>query len=101
VNRRHRLGVGAAALRGRADFTELGYPEITKSAATFGVVAPAGTPESVVARLEEPMRAASADPAVREALDERDVPEQFVGSDGLAKLFAETEQTFRGVAASG
>jgi hypothetical protein len=31
-------------------------------------------------------------------LDERYVPEQFIGSAELATLFTETEKTFRGVA---
>jgi tripartite-type tricarboxylate transporter receptor subunit TctC len=82
-------------------FAEQGYPEITQSTTTFGVVAPAGTPQPVIARLEETMRAASADPETRRGLDERYVPEQFMGSAELAALFAETEQTFKGVASGG
>jgi tripartite-type tricarboxylate transporter receptor subunit TctC len=79
-------------------FVEQGYPEITQSTTTFGVIAPAGTPQPVIARLEETMRAASADPETRRGLDERYVPEQFMGSADLAALFAETERTFQGVA---
>jgi tripartite-type tricarboxylate transporter receptor subunit TctC len=82
-------------------FAEQGYPEITQSTTTFGVVAPAGTPQPVIARLEETMRAASADPETRRGLDERYVPEQFMGSAELAALFTETEQTFQGVASGG
>jgi tripartite-type tricarboxylate transporter receptor subunit TctC len=82
-------------------FAEQGYPEITQSTTTFGVVAPAGTPQPVIARLEETMRAASADPETRRGLDERYVPEQFMGSADLAALFTETEQTFQGVASGG
>jgi tripartite-type tricarboxylate transporter receptor subunit TctC len=82
-------------------FAEQGYPEITQSTTTFGVVAPAGTPRPVIARLEETMRAASADPETRRGLDERYVPEQFMGSAELAALFTETEQTFKGVASGG
>jgi tripartite-type tricarboxylate transporter receptor subunit TctC len=79
-------------------FVEQGYPEITQSTTTFGVIAPAGTPQPVIARLEETVRAASADPETRRGLDERYVPEQFMGSADLAALFAETERTFQGVA---
>ena len=79
-------------------FTEQGYPELTQSTTTFGVIAPAGTPEPVLTRLEETVRAASADPETRRGLDERYVPEQFIGGAELAALFAETEQTFQGVA---
>ena len=78
-------------------FAEQGYPEITQSTTTFGVVAPAGTPQPVITRLEETMRTASADPETRRGLDERYVPEQFLGSADLATLFTETEQTFQGV----
>jgi tripartite-type tricarboxylate transporter receptor subunit TctC len=79
-------------------FVEQGFPEITQSTTTFGVIAPAGTPPAVIARVEEAMRAASADPETVRGLDERYVPEQFLGSADLAALFAETEETFKGVA---
>jgi tripartite-type tricarboxylate transporter receptor subunit TctC len=78
-------------------FVESGYPELTQSTTTFGVIAPAGTPEEVVATLEDALRSASEDEAVVEALDPRYVPEEFLGSAELADLFAETEETFRGV----
>ena len=78
-------------------FVEAGYPELVQSTTTFGVIAPAGTPEEVVATLEDALRSASEDPAVVEALDPRYVPEEFLGSQDLADLFAETEGTFRGV----
>ena len=78
-------------------FVEAGYPELVQSTTTFGVIAPAGTPEEVVATLEDALRRASEDEAVVEALDPRYVPEEFLGSADLADLFAETEDTFRGV----
>lgn len=78
-------------------FVEAGYPELVQSTTTFGVIAPAGTPEEVVATLEDALRSASEDAAVVEALDPRYVPEEFLGSADLADLFAETEETFRGV----
>lgn len=76
---------------------ELGYPELTQSTTTFGMIAPAGTPQPVIERLEATMRAASDSPEVVAALDERYVPEEFLGSAELGSLFAETEETFRGV----
>ena len=78
-------------------FVEACYPELVQSTTTFGVIAPAGTPEEVVATLEDALRSASEDEAVVEALDPRYVPEEFLGSADLADLFAETEETFRGV----
>ncbi|WP_100501339.1 Bug family tripartite tricarboxylate transporter substrate binding protein [Geodermatophilus chilensis] len=78
-------------------FVELGYPELTQSTTTFGVIAPAETPDEVVATLEDALRSAGEDETVVEALDPRYVPEEFVGSAGLAELFVETEETFRDV----
>jgi tripartite-type tricarboxylate transporter receptor subunit TctC len=82
-------------------FVEHGYPELVQSTTTFGVIAPAGTPPAVIAQLEQIMRAASVDPETRRGLDERYVPEQFMGSAELAALFVQTEQTFQGVAGGG
>jgi tripartite-type tricarboxylate transporter receptor subunit TctC len=76
---------------------DLGYPELVQSTTTFGVLAPAGTPEEIVQRLEETLRAASEDEQVVEALDPRYVPEEFLGADALGELFVETEETFRDV----
>lgn len=94
------LAVGTAERLDYIDaptFTEQGFPELTQSTTTFGLIAPAGTPEPVIAQLEDTMRAASQDPQVIEGLDERYVPEEFIGAAGLAELFAQTEQTFDGV----
>jgi len=95
------LAVGTAARLPYLDaptFVEQGYPELTQSTTTFGMIAPAGTPEPVIKRLEEVMRSASADPEVVRELDPRYVPKQFVGSAELAAMFERTEQTFRGIA---
>ncbi|WNV77525.1 tripartite tricarboxylate transporter substrate binding protein [Geodermatophilus sp. DSM 44513] len=78
-------------------FVEAGYPELTQSTTTFGLIAPAGTPEEVVTTLEDALRSAAEDAAVVEALDARYVPEEFLGSAELADLFTETEETFRDV----
>ena len=78
-------------------FVELGYPELTQSTTTFGVIAPAGTPAEVVTTLEDALRRASEDEAVVEALDPRYVPEEFLGGKALGDLFVETEETFRDV----
>lgn len=75
-------------------FTELGYPELTQSTTTFGVIAPAGTPDEVVQELEEAMRSATEDPEVVAALDPNYVPEEFIGSEGLEELFVDVAETF-------
>lgn len=77
---------------------ELGYPELTQSTTTFGVIAPEGTPSGVVQKLETSMRSASKDAEVVKALDERYVPPAFLGSAELTEVFAQTEKTFQGVA---
>ena len=78
-------------------FVELGFPELVQSTTTFGVIGPAGIPDEVTQTLEDTLRSASEEPSVVETLDERYVPEEFIGSEGLAQLFAETEETFRDV----
>jgi tripartite-type tricarboxylate transporter receptor subunit TctC len=78
-------------------FVELGYPELVHSTTTFGVLAPEETPDEVVRELEDVLRRASADPAVLDDLDRRYVPERFLGSADLERMFAQTEDTFRGV----
>ncbi len=50
-------------------FAELGYPEFTAST-WFGLVARAGTPPEVLARIIEAAKAAHAEPAMRERLEQ-------------------------------
>ncbi|CCG01148.1 tripartite tricarboxylate transporter substrate binding protein [Blastococcus saxobsidens] len=78
-------------------FVELGFPELVQSTTTFGVIAPAGIPDEVTQTLEDTLRSAAEESSVVETLDERYVPEEFIGSEGLAELFTETEETFRDV----
>ncbi len=75
---------------------ELGYPALTQSTTTFGVVAPKGTPDPVAARLEATLEGALKEPTVVEKLDERYVDE-FLGRTELEALFAEVEETFKNV----
>lgn len=78
-------------------FVEEGFPELVQSTTTFGVIAPAGIPDDVRQTLEATLQSAAEEPTVVETLDERYVPEEFIGSDGLEELFVETEETFRDV----
>jgi tripartite-type tricarboxylate transporter receptor subunit TctC len=75
---------------------ELGYPGFTQSTTTFGVLAPAGTPDEVVSTLESTLEGALEDPAVVELLDERYI-DDFLGRDALVDLFDEVEKTFEDV----
>ncbi len=75
---------------------ELGYPGFTQSTTTFGVVAPAGTPDDVVGTLEGAIQGALEDPEVVEQLDERYV-DDFLDREELEELFASVEETFKDV----
>ena len=78
-------------------FVDAGYPELTQSTTTFGLIGPAGIPEGVVTKLEETLEAALGDPEVVKTLDERYVPEEFLGSEETGELFTEVEETFKDV----
>jgi len=69
-------------------FAELGYPEFTAST-WFGLVARAGTPPEILAKIIEASRAAHGDPAVRARLEQMgfDVSGQS-GADFAASLRA-------------
>src|SRR5690606_14268243 len=62
---------------------ELGFPELTYSTSLFGLGAPAGTPQEVVAKLEAAMREGLADPGIRAQLDAAYVPDEFIGAAAL------------------
>lgn len=75
---------------------ELGYAGFTQSTTTFGVVAPAGTPDEVVSILESTLKGALEDPAIVKQLDERYV-DDFLGREELEQLFADVQETFKDV----
>ena len=92
----------AVGTPGRLDYVdaptlvELGFPALTQSTTTFGVVAPKGTPDLVVAKLEASMRAALQDAAVVKTLDPRYV-NSFLDRQDLVTMFNDVEQTFKDV----
>ncbi len=75
---------------------EQGFPELTQSTTTFGIVAPSGTPQEVVTELESTLEGALGEASVVEKLGERYV-DDFLGRTELEALFAETEETFKDV----
>lgn len=75
---------------------ELGYPGFTQSTTTFGVIAPAGTPDDVITKLESTVEGALQDEEVVQQLDERYVDE-FLGREDLVALFKDVEETFKDV----
>jgi tripartite-type tricarboxylate transporter receptor subunit TctC len=76
-----------AALPEVPTFKELGYP-----GAEFyiwaGVFAPKGTPEPVLARLRDGLRAAVADPEFKAAMDKLETPIAFKQGEEFARFFA-------------
>ena len=73
-------------------FAELGYPEFTATI-WFGLVARAGTPADILAKLIDAAKAAHTEPAVRARLEQMgfDVPVQ-TGADFTASLRAAQER---------
>jgi len=59
---------------------EQGFPELDGNEALVNVVAPAGTPSSILARLEEALRKSLEDPKIHERLVELNVQPTFVNS---------------------
>jgi tripartite-type tricarboxylate transporter receptor subunit TctC len=76
-----------AALPEVPTFKELGYPD-AEFYIWAGVFAPKGTPEPVLARLREGLRAAVADPEFKGAMDKLETPIVFKQGDDFARFFA-------------
>ncbi len=73
-------------------FAELGYPQLTATA-WQGILAPAGTPPEVLARLEKAVLDAAADPAVIEARAGHGlIPYPSTGEEYSAFLASEAER---------
>jgi tripartite-type tricarboxylate transporter receptor subunit TctC len=62
---------------------ESGFEELTSSVSLFGLAVPAGTDDAIVQRLEDSVRDALEDPQVVERLDERYVPQEFIGREAF------------------
>ncbi len=73
---------------------ESGFPELTSSVSVFGLAAPAGTPEPIVAELESTVQTCLEKPEVVERLDERYVPDQFVGTEDFRERIASIVEAY-------
>lgn len=67
---------------------ELDFPELTSSVSVFGLSAPADTPEAIVAKLESTVETCLDKPEVIEQLDERYVPDEFIGTAAFEERIA-------------
>ena len=65
---------------------EAGFPQLVNSVSVFGLAAPKGTPDEVLDVLEESLRKSQQDPEVVKVLDERYVPDEFIGREGFQEI---------------
>jgi tripartite-type tricarboxylate transporter receptor subunit TctC len=75
-----------AALPEVPTFRELGYPE-AEFYIWAGLFAPRGTPEPVLAKLREAMRAVVADPEFKSTMDKLETPIAFRQGDEFQRFF--------------
>ena len=68
---------------------EQGYPEMDDNGQLVTLLAPAGTPAEVIAKLESALRATMKAPAVIKKLNDLDVQPTFVDSSNATKWFEE------------
>ncbi|MCZ2815552.1 tripartite tricarboxylate transporter substrate binding protein [Modestobacter sp. VKM Ac-2984] len=73
---------------------ESGFPELTLSGSTFGLIGPDELPEEIVTELEDALRTASEDPAVVEQIGEEYVPAEFQGAEEFQQLLDRTQEVY-------
>jgi tripartite-type tricarboxylate transporter receptor subunit TctC len=80
---------------------ELGFGGLTLSGSTFGLAGPADLPDEITSTLEDTLRTCLDKPDIRETLDERYVPEEFVGADGLQQVLDDTQEVYEPILGEG
>lgn len=73
---------------------EAGFAGLTLSGSTFGLAAPAGLPAPLLARLEDALRRAHADPGVVAKVGDRYISPEFRGSADLRAEFDRTRSIY-------
>ena len=73
---------------------ELGYENLTLSTSVYGLVAPKGTPSEILSTLESTLEQALQDPEVREQINERYIPQEFIDGEGFRAVLDETWNTY-------
>jgi tripartite-type tricarboxylate transporter receptor subunit TctC len=73
---------------------ELGFPELTYSVSLFGLAAPAGTPDEIVATLEDAVSSCLEQPEVVETLGEQYVPDDFIGAAAFQSRIGEIVEVY-------
>jgi tripartite-type tricarboxylate transporter receptor subunit TctC len=73
---------------------ESGFPELTNSVSVFGLAAPAGIPDDVVATLEDTVSGCLEKDEVREQLGEQYVPDEFIGTEAFSTRIDEIVEAY-------
>lgn len=73
---------------------ELGFEELVNSVSVFGLAAPAGVPEEVITTLEESLQRSQQDEEVVATLDEKYVPDEFIGSEGFQTIIDDIVEVY-------
>jgi tripartite-type tricarboxylate transporter receptor subunit TctC len=81
-------------LPGTPTLVDAGFAGLTLSGSTFGLAGPAGLPEPVVARLEDALRRAHADPDVVATVGERYLGPEFRGAAEMRSVLDETRAVY-------
>lgn len=80
---------------------DLGYQDLTLGTSYYGLAVPAGTPEEVLAEIEDTLQAALEDPKVTKQIGVKYVPEEFISGEELSELFAEQRKVYTPILKSG
>ena len=76
---------------------EQGFPELDGNDALVNVAAPAGTPQPVLAKLEEALRKSLQDSKIRDKLEELDVQPTFVNSTATKEWLEQDVRKFESI----
>jgi tripartite-type tricarboxylate transporter receptor subunit TctC len=72
---------------------ESGFKDLVNGSSYFILVAPAGTPDDVVKRLEETLKGALEDPATVETIGKERLLDPFMGADDLTSMMQDDQKT--------
>ena len=81
-------------LEGVPTLRELGFENLVNSVSVFGLAAPKGTPDDVVATLEESLKRSQEDEQVVATLDEKYVPDEFLGREAFQGIIDDIVEVY-------
>ena len=81
-------------LEGVPTLRELGFEDLVNSVSVFGLAAPKGTPDDVLATLEESLKKSQEDEKVVATLDEKYVPDEFMGREKFQQTIDEIVEVY-------